>query len=105
MTGRGMALPLRDFTILIGENGIHDVRHSINSKRYYMKEYSLPDLFRETAEYRVSVCCEAPEQRMDIRHEIPEQRIICHGAPEQKASGYQNHNIPEFAPELEIVLA
>lgn len=115
VTGRGMALPLRDFTVLIGENGIHGVRHSINSKCYYMKEYSLPDFFREMAEYRISVCCEVPEQRMDICHEIPEQRIICHEASEQRtdfghsvseydAAGYRNHNIPEFAPELEIVL-
>lgn len=82
VTGFGMALPLRDFTVLIRENGVHRVRHSLNGKCYYIKEYRLPDFFRETDEYRISVCCEASEHA---------------------ASEYRNCNMPEFAPEVEIV--
>lgn len=81
VTGRGMSLPLQDFTVSIGEHGISGVRHSLNNKCYHIKEYNLPAGFRETAEYRISVCCEAPE-RSDV--------ICC--------------EIPDFAPEAEGVM-
>lgn len=61
VTGRGMSLPLRDFTVFIGEDGAVRLHHTLNNNTYYMKEYTLPAAFRETAEYKISVCCEAPE--------------------------------------------
>lgn len=52
-TGKGISLPLRDFTVLVDEEQDKiRVRHKFNAKYYHMKEYS------EIAGYRVAVCCE-----------------------------------------------
>lgn len=52
-TGKGISLPLRDFTVLVDEEQDKiRVKHSFNAKFYHMKEYS------DIAGYRVAVCCE-----------------------------------------------
>ncbi|MDE5931882.1 MAG: 4'-phosphopantetheinyl transferase superfamily protein, partial [Lachnospiraceae bacterium] len=61
VTGLGMSLPLRDFTVFIEADGAIRLHHTLNNNRYYMKEYTLPTVFRETAEYKISVCCEVPD--------------------------------------------
>lgn len=52
-TGKGISLPLGDFSVLVDEekNSIR-VKHTFNAKYYYMKEYA------ELDGYRVAVCCE-----------------------------------------------
>lgn len=52
-TGKGISLPLEDFTVVMDEeqNRIR-VKHTFNAKYYHMKEYyDIPG-------YRVAVCCE-----------------------------------------------
>lgn len=61
VTGLGMSLPLRDFTICIKTDGEIGLQHSLNDNIYYLKEYALPDAFQEMTDYKISVCCEAPE--------------------------------------------
>ena len=52
-TGKGISLPLSDFTVLVDEEQDKiRVKHKFNAKYYHMKEYS------EIAGYRVAVCCE-----------------------------------------------
>lgn len=114
VTGRGMSLSLRDFTVLAGENGAGRICHSLNSNRYFIKEYDLPDVFREAAGYRISVCCEVSEERAFIYHDALEHGVsVCDEIPGYKAStgkgtsgsrtaaGYET---PDFAPELVAVL-
>lgn len=52
-TGKGISLPLGNFSVIVDEekNKIH-VKHTFNAKYYYMKEYS------ELDGYCVAVCCE-----------------------------------------------
>lgn len=113
VTGCGMALPLKDFAVLIGKDGINEVRHSLNNKRYRIKEYSLPDFFQETEEYRISVCaedwagrhsggCGVWEGRSFAGCESLEERPLaaCETLKGADFSGFEKR---EFAPELEIV--
>lgn len=52
-TGRGMSLPLKDFTIHVDEaSGRVRVRHSFDGKYYPMREY------REIDGYCAAVCCQ-----------------------------------------------
>ena len=57
VTGRGMALSLRDFAICMDEerNRIR-VKHTVDAKYYHMKEY------QDIAGYRVSVCCQESKE-------------------------------------------
>lgn len=59
-TGRGISLPLNNFSIAIDEekNEIR-VKHTFNEMSYRMKEYS------EIPGYRVAVCCEESEDMAD----------------------------------------
>lgn len=53
VTGKGISLPLRDFTVMVDEEtGKIRVRHTFNAMYYHMKEYS------EIPGYRVAVCCQ-----------------------------------------------
>ncbi|MCM1174122.1 MAG: 4'-phosphopantetheinyl transferase superfamily protein [Blautia sp.] len=60
-TGLGMSLPLRDFTVCIEEDEKVSLHHALNNNTYYIKEYALPAVFREAAEYKISVCSVSPE--------------------------------------------
>lgn len=52
-TGKGISLPLGDFSVLMDEeNDKIRVKHTFNAKYYHMKEYD------EIPGYRVAVCCE-----------------------------------------------
>lgn len=72
VTGFGMSLSLRDFAILIGENGEIGIRQAVNDKRYFMKEYAAPKEAVTGRTYKVSVCCEkagfAPEMESVFYH-------------------------------------
>jgi len=61
VTGLGMSLPLRDFTVFIGADEKIRLHHALNDNIYYIKEYALPGIFRETTGYKISICCEAPD--------------------------------------------
>lgn len=61
VTGKGMSLPLQDFVILM-EPGVDTkefkIRHNVNDKTYYIKEYDMPEIFKESGSYKISVCSE-----------------------------------------------
>lgn len=59
VTGHGMSLPLNEFAIVVAENGCIHIRQDINDKTYFMKEYIIPDDFKERDNYKISVCSEA----------------------------------------------
>lgn len=61
VTGLGMSLPLQDFTVFVEAGGAVRLHHTLNDNVYYMKEYALPDAFREKTGYKIAVCCEAPD--------------------------------------------
>lgn len=61
VTGLGMSLPLRDFTVSMEDDGAVRLHHTLNNNIYYIKEYTLPAAFRETTDYKISVCCEASD--------------------------------------------
>lgn len=61
VTGLGMSLPLQDFTVFIEDDGTIRLHHTLNNNMYYIKEYALPDIFRESTGYKISVCCEASD--------------------------------------------
>lgn len=61
VTGLGMSLPLRDFTVFMEEDGTARLHHTLNNNTYYIKEYALPGVFREMTDYKISVCCEASD--------------------------------------------
>ena len=56
VTGFGMSLPLRDFTVYMEDDGAVRLHHMLNDNIYYIKEYALPAVFRETTDYKISVC-------------------------------------------------
>ena len=56
VTGFGMSLPLRDFTVYMEDDGAVRLHHTLNDNIYYIKEYALPAVFRETTDYKISVC-------------------------------------------------
>lgn len=45
VTGLGFDLPLNEFCIIMGENGI-SVRQNVDSRHYYFKEFFLNDGFK-----------------------------------------------------------
>ena len=61
VTGRGMSLPLRDFTVFIEDEGTARLHQMLNDNIYYIKEYVLPDIFQEATGYKISVCCMDPD--------------------------------------------
>lgn len=58
VTGFGMSLPLKDFAVVIKDDGGIDLHHRVNDKTYYMREYAMPEGFAEAAGYKISVCSE-----------------------------------------------
>ena len=61
VTGFGMSLPLKEFAIVIEDEGAISLRHNVNEKTYFMKEYSMPECSAEDTRYKVSVCSESPD--------------------------------------------
>lgn len=61
VTGFGMSLPLKDFAVVMEENGNIKLRQSVDDKKYYMKEYAMPPIFNEQEEYKIAVCSPDPD--------------------------------------------
>lgn len=59
VTGFGMSLPLKEFAVVMEDEGAISLRHNVNEKTYFMKEYSLPEHSAEDIRYKVSVCSES----------------------------------------------
>ncbi|MDE6663064.1 MAG: 4'-phosphopantetheinyl transferase superfamily protein [Lachnospiraceae bacterium] len=59
VTGRGMSLPLKDFAVIMSDDGDIDMRQNFNDITYYMKEYAMPETMPESDEYKITVCSEA----------------------------------------------
>lgn len=71
VTGLGMSLSLKDFAVVMEENGNIKLRQTIDEKVYHIKEYALPLIFNEQAEYKIAVCSPDPDFAPD-----PEQIIL-----------------------------
>ena len=63
VTGLGMALPLKDFSIEINDSGIY-VSHSLNDKIYYEKELHLDN------EYKYAVCSLCDDSPVCIKTDL-----------------------------------
>ena len=61
VTGLGMSLSLKDFAVIVEDGESIRLRHAVNERTYYMKEYVLPGAYQEKDGYRLSVCSESPE--------------------------------------------
>lgn len=61
VTGFGMSLPLKDFAVIVEEKGTVSLRHNVNEKTYFMKEYTMPECSAEDTGYKISVCSESPD--------------------------------------------
>lgn len=63
VTGFGMSLPLKDFAVVIADNGSITLRHHVDEKTYFMKEYAMPQNGKAAKEdcYKISVCSESPD--------------------------------------------
>ena len=61
VTGFGMSLPLKDFAVVMEDEGIISLRHHVNEKIYFMKEYTMPERSVEDTRYKISVCSESPD--------------------------------------------
>lgn len=61
VTGLGMSLSLKDFAIIVEDDESIRLRHAVNERTYYMKEYVLPEVYQEKDGYRLSVCSESPD--------------------------------------------
>lgn len=59
VTGRGMSLPLKDFAIIISDDGDNGIRQNINDITYCIKEYTMPEALAKSGEYKIAVCSEA----------------------------------------------
>lgn len=55
VTGLGMSLPLKDFTILM-ENDKPTLYQQLNAETYHIKEYQIPSFCNEKTDYKISVC-------------------------------------------------
>lgn len=66
VTGWGMSLPLKDFTVMVKENGNTHIHHKTNDKTYYIKEYDIPEAMEDAESYRIAVCSEG----MDFAQEL-----------------------------------
>ena len=58
VTGLGMSLPLKAFTIIIENNVSVSVHQKVNDKTYHIKEYTMPGFYHESTDYKISVCSE-----------------------------------------------
>lgn len=58
VTGLGMSLPLKDFTIVIENDNSISVHQQVNTKTYHIKEFTMPESFHETTDYKISICSE-----------------------------------------------
>ena len=56
-----MSLPLKDFTVIIENNVPIAVHQQVNDKTYHIKEYTMPETFHETTDYKISVCSETSD--------------------------------------------
>ncbi len=59
VTGRGMSLPLKDFAVVVADDGNVTIRQNVNDITYYIKEYAMPETLPEYDSYKISVCSEA----------------------------------------------
>ena len=59
VTGLGMSLPLKDFAVIVSNNGSIIMRQNINDITYCIKEYAMPETLPEYEAYKISVCSEA----------------------------------------------
>ncbi|MDE5597571.1 MAG: 4'-phosphopantetheinyl transferase superfamily protein, partial [Lachnospiraceae bacterium] len=66
VTGLGMSLPLKDFVIVIEKNNPISVHQQINDKIYHIKEYTMPEFYHETTDYKISICCANPDFSPEI---------------------------------------
>ena len=66
VTGFGMSLPLKDFAVVVEDKGTVSLRHNVNEKTYFMKEYTMPERGAEDTGYKVSVCSESPDFTPDL---------------------------------------
>ncbi|MDE5865198.1 MAG: 4'-phosphopantetheinyl transferase superfamily protein [Lachnospiraceae bacterium] len=56
VTGLGMSLLLKDFAVIMDENGNIALSQSVDDKKYYIKEYAMPPVFNEQGAYKIAVC-------------------------------------------------
>ncbi|MDE7283413.1 MAG: 4'-phosphopantetheinyl transferase superfamily protein [Lachnospiraceae bacterium] len=70
VTGFGMSLSLKDFAVVIEENGNIKLRQTVDDKVYHIKEYALPLIFNEQAEYKIAVCSPDPDFAPSPEHII-----------------------------------
>ncbi len=68
VTGFGMSLSLKDFSVIFEKNENIKIRQNINGKTYHAKEYALPLIFNEQAEYKIAVCSPDPDFAPDPEH-------------------------------------
>lgn len=61
VTGFGMSLSLKDFAVIMEENRNIKLRQTVDDKVYHIKEYALPLIFNEQAEYKIAVCSPDPD--------------------------------------------
>lgn len=61
VTGFGMSLSLKDFAVIMEENGNIKLCQTVDDKVYHIKEYALPLIFNEQAEYKIAVCSPDPD--------------------------------------------
>ena len=66
VTGLGMSLPLKDFAVVMEDADTIFLRHHVNEKIYFMKEYTMPEYNTEDIRYKVSVCSESPDFTPDL---------------------------------------
>ena len=70
VTGLGMSLSLKDFAVVMEENGNKKLRQTVDDKVYHIKEYALPFIFNEQAEYKIAVCSPDPDFAPSPEHII-----------------------------------
>ncbi len=58
VTGLGMSLPLKDFTVAVADDENVTIRQNINDITYCTKEYAMPETLPEYDAYKISVCSE-----------------------------------------------
>ena len=59
VTGRGMSLPLKNFAVMLSDDGGVSIRQNFNDITYHMKEYAIPEPLPEYDAYKVAVCSES----------------------------------------------
>lgn len=62
VTGRGMTLPLKDFSVVVEENQKIRVEQNFDNTVYQMKEY------RDIPGYRIAVCCQEGEEIAEAKY-------------------------------------